>query len=130
MLRTRFSVVGLLVLAMLLAGCSGAGQSTQYEGSLVYNGASAGTHAATAECSKDGTFHWSMNIGMGSVRVTVTDGAGVTKYQESSSGTGQSANSKSLSGASGTWTIQVQRTASTQYGTSTWSGQYAAHLDC
>lgn len=118
----------LSIAALLLSGC--AGQSTAYEGSLVYNGAAAGSHQATADCDKAGTFHWSANVGSGSVTVRVRDAAGNLVFDETTAGPGQTANSKPVSGPAGTWTMHVERKASSQYGMSMWSGQYAAYLDC
>lgn len=116
----------------LLAGCTNGpgGQSGAYEGALVYNGTSGGTQTETAECGATGTLHWSMNLAYGSLRVTILDAAGATKYQESASGTSQTAHTKPVTGAPGTWTMRVERTPSNQYGSSMWSGQYAAYLDC
>lgn len=121
-----------LLLALGLAGCANdsGGQTAQYEGALAYNGTSAGSHTETADCGSKGTFHWSVNLAFGSVEVSLRDANGATIFSDSMSGTSQTAYSKSVSGAPGEWTLTVARKANSQYGQSSWSGQYAAYLDC
>lgn len=121
-----------LLLSIGLAGCTNGsdGQTAQYEGALAYNGTSAGSHTETADCDAKGTFHWSINLALGSVDVSLRDASGATIFSDSMSGTSQTAYSKPLAGVPGEWTLTVARKAESQYGQSSWSGQYAAYLDC
>ena len=139
-LRTTLALTGLLA-ALLLSGCSASngpdGQSATARGSIAYNGASTGTDRADAfTCDGPAEVSVTSNIGSGSVRVTVKDGAGATVYTTTLSGPGQAADSKPVSGAAGTWTLTGVREAG-DYG-GTWapgagggfSGQYAANVSC
>ncbi len=121
-----------LLVALGLAGCTNGsdGQAVSYEGAIVYNGTSGGTQQEPADCGSTGTINWSMNLAQGSIKLTIKDGNGAVIFEESASGTSQTAYSREVKGAAGEWVITVQRTATTQYGTSAWSGQYAGYLDC
>ena len=139
-LRTTLVLSGLLA-ALLLSGCSASngpdGQSATARGSIAYNGASTGTDRAESfTCAGPAEVSVTSNIGSGSVRITVTDGSGATVYTKTLNGPGQAADSKPLSGASGTWTLTGVREAGSYGGTwapgagSGFSGQYAAHVSC
>ena len=71
-----------------------------------------------------------------SVRITVKDAAGATVYSKELSGPGQAADTKTVSGAAGTWTMSASRQAGSYGGTwapgagSGFSGQYAANVSC
>jgi hypothetical protein len=116
-----------LLLALALSGCSASngpgGQSASGHGSLAYNGASSGSHSNSFECSGSAEVDFSANLGSGSVSVTVKDSAGKTVYSKSYGGVGESAESKSVTGASGTWQVSATRTSG-------FSGQYAVSVSC
>ena len=117
-----------LLLAALLAGCSASnspgGQSANSPGSLAYNGASSGSQSSPAfDCDGSGELSYSANLGSGSLTVTVKDSAGKAVFTKSTSGPGQAAENKDVSGASGDWTIVATRGAG-------FTGQYAVNVDC
>lgn len=111
-----------------LAGCTNGpgGQSAANGSNLAFNGASTGSHSTHFTCTS-GTLQVAANLGSGNVRITLTDANGKSLYGNTFSGPGQSADEKAVSGASGQWTLTATRDAGT-YGS--FSGQYAAHVDC
>jgi hypothetical protein len=117
--------LSLLALVPLLAGCAndGAGQSASGEGSLAYNGASAGSHSDKVECGASGDLHVNANLGSGSLTVTVKDESGRTLASKSYSMVGQASETSDLSGAAGTWTLSATRGSG-------FTGQYALHVEC
>lgn len=122
-------MVGLLVATFSLAGCLDGefsngpdGQSASGEGSLAYNGSGSGTQSDDFQCDGTGTVDWSVNNGGGSITITVTDGSGAQVFSKSHGSFGQAAQSKSISGAAGEWTVKVTRSG--------FSGQYAVSVDC
>lgn len=126
----RFTPLALMVLcAALLSGCAGNtsngpdGQSASDEGSLAYNGASAGTQSSKFDCDGSGEASFASNLGSGSVTATMKDSAGQTVYTKSASGPGQVADTKEVQGAAGEWTVSATRGAG-------FSGQYAVDVDC
>ena len=131
-------LVALAAIAALLSGCvegnftnSEGGQSAAGAGHLAYNGSAAGKHQSVHDCPDgDGTVRFSANLGMGRVSVRVMDPAGNPKYGSVANGSGQTFDSQQVSGAPGRWLLTAERTASNEYGTATWSGQYDLSLAC
>ena len=121
----------LVLLAGALAGCtnSTAGQSATSEASLVFNGASTGTHRSDAfDCGRAASVHATANLGSGALSIQVTDGAGAIVYTKRISSPGQLSDTEDLSNkAAGKWTIVAKREST---GLGGWSGQYAIHVDC
>jgi hypothetical protein len=115
-----------LAFAVLLAGCSNGpdGQSASAPGSLAYNGASAGTQSSGPfQCDGGGDVSFSANLGSGTVTVSVKDAAGKVVYTKTTGSAGQTSESKSVSGAPGSWSLTATRGAG-------FAGQYAANVDC
>lgn len=107
------------VLLVLLAGCAFQATSVAISG----QGMMDGTETKTLEC--DGSGQIAIGVqGEGSVAVRVTDGGGATVYT-GTFGTGQEGETKSISGAEGTWTLTV--TFSGAFG---FNGQYGVTLSC
>lgn len=122
----RAILVVAVALAASFAGCAngGTGQSYAGEGQLAFNGSGAGTEGPRGfECDGTGTLQVGANIGSGSLTVTVKDAAGKTLYTKTLTGPGQSADSKTLTGGAGTWSLQGQRN-------SQFTGQYSANVSC
>lgn len=124
------SLVAACALAVLLAGCSdgqvsndAGGQSVSGEGSLAYNGASAGSHSDKTECGATGELHVNSNMGSGSLTVTVKDSSGRSLASETYNKVGQTTESLDLSGAAGTWTLSATRGSG-------FTGQYTLHVQC
>lgn len=122
------ALLAAIALAVLLAGCSAkndsSGQSASAPGSLAYNGASAGTQSsAPFQCDGSGDLSFSSNLGGGSMTVSVKDAAGKVVYTKTATGPGQASDSKTVSGASGSWGITATRGAG-------FNGQYAASVSC
>lgn len=139
-LRTTVALTGLLA-TLLLSGCSASnspdGQVATAAGSIAYNGASTGTDRAQPfSCDGPAEVSVTSNIGSGSVRITVKDGAGTTIYAKTLGGPGQAADSKTVSGAAGAWSLTGVREAGSYGGTwapgagGGFSGQYAATVSC
>lgn len=128
---SRVALVSALALTVLLSGCTNdaGGQSASGKGSLAYNGASTGSHQSPISCDSTATVQWTSNLGYGSIKFTVLDGAGVAKYTKTVSSVGQAGESKDLQGAAGTWILKAERSGGSM-GAPGWSGQYAAHISC
>lgn len=123
-----------LLLALLLSGCSASqgagGQQASANGSLAYQGSSTGTQSDTFSCGGEGAVSVGGQLGSGKLTVTVKDGAGRQVYTKEFSGPGQSADSRTVSGTAGEWTVTAVRGAgSSQFGAG-WSGQYGISVGC
>ncbi len=130
-----------LLIATLMSGCTfsnGAdGQTAGGPGTLSYNGASTGSHTSEPlSCDGSGKVNVNYNMGGGSIKVTVKDGAGATAFSKTYSGTGQQSETKNISGQSGQWTVTVTRESGSSYGGFTgqqyggFSGQYNVNIAC
>lgn len=119
--------------AVLLSGCSASqgagGQEASAPGNLAYQGASAGSHSSKFDCDGSGTVSVGAQLGSGSVTIKVLDGNGATVYSKEFSGAGQGADSKSVEGAAGKWTLSAQRESGGMAGGG-WSGQYGVDAKC
>lgn len=125
------TLLAALALAALLAGCAGDGgvQSVDRETANVeFEGRDSGEHSDSAECDDDATLAGSGNIEDGNIQVTVTDGSGATRYQETYDG-GVETDGERMEGASGSWTLTVVRSGDDVLGDE-FNGQYAFTLTC
>ena len=107
-----------------LSGCTGSGAAS----SLTYEGKANGSHSDTAACDDQGTIKGSGAIPDGSVLVTLKDADGKQLFQQSFKGTFTLA-TKTVSGASGTWTIDAQRSGDDLLGDA-FSGKYTFNVAC
>ncbi len=110
-------------IVLAISGCMGAGASN-----LSYDGQANGTHSDTATCDDQGSIKGSGTIPDGSVLITLKDSAGKQLFQQSFKESFTLA-AKTVSGASGTWTLDAQRSGDDLVGDS-FSGKYDFNLDC
>jgi hypothetical protein len=117
------SLLPLLVAA--LAGCIG---DSGGAASVSFDGTGNGTHDDSTKCDSDGTLVASGQVDEGQVDVRVTDGDGRPVFSQQFDG-GANLDTRTLDGASGTWTIRAVRTSDTLLG-SEFSGDYSFRLSC
>lgn len=111
-------------LVFALAGCAGAGA----ESTLRFDGNGNGTHSETPQCDDQGKVKGSGSIPDGDVMVTVKDSAGKQLFQQSFKGD-FTLDERTVSGASGTWSFQAQRSGDDLAGDA-FAGDYAFYVNC
>jgi hypothetical protein len=121
---TMNTIYFLTASVLLLAGCASAPAS-----SLAFDGKGNGTHSDTATCDDAGTIKGRGNVADGSVLVTLKDSAGKQLFQQTFKGE-FTLESKPVSGASGTWTIDGSRSSDDTLGGDPFSGNYSFNLSC
>lgn len=118
----------LLAAAALLAGCADDSGLDADGASLEFEGRGSGSHEDSADCDDDATLAGSGNVEDGSIEVTVTDGSGAVKFEESFDG-GIESEAERMQGASGDWTLSIVRAGDDLIGDE-FNGQYAFTLTC
>ncbi|HLF16491.1 MAG TPA: hypothetical protein VI796_03555 [Candidatus Thermoplasmatota archaeon] len=121
---THLLTLGLVGTVSALAGCAGAGA----ESTLEYDGIANGTHSDSVNCDDQGTINGSGNVPDGSVLITLKDSEGKQLLRQSFSGDFTLAKT-AVSGASGAWSFQAQRSGDDLVGDA-FSGDYAFHVNC
>ena len=121
-MNTTYFISAGIVLA--LAGCTGSGG----DANLSYDGAADGTHSETAACDDQGTIKGSGNVLDGTVLITLRDSAGKQLFQQAFQDS-FTLDSQTVSGASGTWKIDAQRSGDDLVGDS-FSGKYDFRVNC
>ena len=111
-------------LVVALSGCTGDGGSSN----LSYDGKANGSHSDTAGCDDQGTIQGSGNIPDGAVLITLKDSAGKQLFQQTFKDS-FTLDKRTVSGASGTWSIEARRSGDDLVGDS-FSGKYDFTVDC
>ena len=115
------STTALVLLTALLAGCSGGG------GNVIQlvdgqNFAASGTRTASGSCDTDALVQVTASGQSGSFRVRVLDGDGDQVYDSGTVSGSAVDQSLDVEGASGKWTVHVDRMA--------YSGSYTVQVVC
>ena len=121
-MNAKYVLCAAAVLA--LSGCAGVGS----ESTLKYDGNANGTHSETPGCDDQGKIKGSGHVPDGNVLVTLKDSNGKQLFQQTFNGD-FTLDEETVSGASGTWNLQAQRSGDDLAGDA-FSGDYAFHLNC
>ncbi len=121
---THILTVALVGTAFALAGCTDGGA----EANLSYTGEEDGVHSESVTCDDAGTIKGSGSIPDGEVLVTLKDSAGKQLLQQTFKGDFTLDETK-VSGSSGSWSFQAQRTSDDLVGDS-FSGNYVFNVNC
>lgn len=122
------TILILLGAAALLAGCADDSGVDASGASLDFDGRGSGSHEDSAKCDEDASLAGSGNIEDGSLEVTVTDGSGTVRFEETFDG-GVEADAERMEGASGDWTLSIVRSGDDLVGDE-FNGQYTFTLTC
>jgi hypothetical protein len=111
-------------LLVALSGCAGVGAET----TLKFDGSGNGTHSETPKCDDQGKVKGSGSIPDGGVIVTLQDSSGKQLFQRTFQGE-FTLDEETLTGASGTWHIEAQRSGDGLAGDA-FAGNYAFYVNC
>ena len=125
MLVREIHAMILLATAFPLAGCMG---DSGGAADLSFEGDTTGSHEDATKCNQDGTLNGSGTIESGSVLLRVTDGSGNEVFEETYD-QAISFSGETVTGASGTWTIQASRSTEGLID-GEFRGDYKFHLAC
>lgn len=116
-------------LVLALSGCTAKGtEATPPEAMLKYDGNGNGVHSETPQCDDQGKVKGSGGVPDGDVTITLKDSSGRQLLQQTFKGD-FTLDEKTVSGASGTWNFQAQRSSDDLAG-DPFAGHYVFYVDC
>lgn len=116
------------VLTIALAGCINPAESIPAEADVTFDGTGNGDQSDKASCDSEATVNGNGDIQDGVLTVTIHDDQGETVFMKSYEGSFATGDIP-LSGHSGTWTMEAERSANDVIGDD-FSGSYAFFLNC
>jgi type 1 fimbria pilin len=121
----KLTIIIAISAILALSGCINAAADSN----LKYNGAANGAHSDTVKCTDTGKIKGSGNVPDGQVSITLKDSAGKQLFQETFKGT-FTLSEKTVSGASGSWGFEAQRSSESLVAGDKFRGDYSFHVTC